>query len=342
MIAWAIRSPPGVSHEYRQREVGFIGLASNSETNGHRMSFLSSLRKRDCPVCCELASKATPFMARSLDESRLTKASFASRKTPEFMSYQLVRCRQCATVFASEAPAASALASAYHEADYSTAEEAAFAAAVYQKALEPYLEKLTRRGTALEIGTGTGIFLRHLGQLGFQEAVGIEPSDAAIAAADKDVRHHIREGVFTGDEFPAGSLSLICCFQTLEHVPEPREFVEAAFRMLEPGGMIALITHDYTALINRLLGARSPIIDIEHVQLFCPESLRHLVCDTGYTLLDIKAIKNIYPLSYWNSLLPLPSFLKQTSLTVANAMGVAHWPVGMNVGNLLTVAQKPL
>ena len=81
------------------------------------MTLLSSLRARDCPVCGESASKASPFLRKSFDESRLTKASFASRKTPEFMSYEQVRCGRCATVFASEAPGADALAAAYREAE---------------------------------------------------------------------------------------------------------------------------------------------------------------------------------------------------------------------------------
>jgi SAM-dependent methyltransferase len=306
------------------------------------MDLTASMRHRDCPVCGEPADRAALFMRRSLDESRLTPASFASRKTPEFMSYRLVRCGRCATVFASEAPAASALASAYHQADYSTATEASFAASVYHAALEPFLRKLPQRGTALEIGTGTGVFLDHLGQLGFHQAVGIEPSTAAIAAANATVKPFIREGVFTGDEFPPDSVSLICCFQTMEHVPEPRALVEAAFRMLEPGGMIALITHDYTAWTNRALGRRSPIIDIEHVQLFCPASLRYLVEAVGYRLNDIVAIRNVYPLSYWMSLLPLPGALKQGILGATRAVRLAQIPVGLNVGNLLTVATKPL
>src|SRR6266550_8107351 len=167
------------------------------------MNLMSSMQNRDCPVCGETASTAALFMRRSLDESRLTEASFASRKTPEFMSYQLVKCRQCATVFASEAPAARALANAYHEANYDSADEASFAAAVYRKSLEPFLDSLPGRGIALEIGTGTGVFLRHLRQFGFHEQVGIEPSPAAIAAASDDVRPCIREGVFTGEEFPS-------------------------------------------------------------------------------------------------------------------------------------------
>ena len=306
------------------------------------MNLLAAMRHRDCPVCGQEASTASLFLRRSFDETRLTKASFASRKTPEFMSYQLVKCERCATVFANEAPDASVLANAYHEADYDTAEEAEFAARAYRKSLEPFLRSLPRRGLALEIGTGTGVFLSHLRQLGFREQVGIEPSPAAIAAATNDVRSCIRQGIFRGDEFPAGSVSLICCFQTLEHISDPRGFVRAAFEMLEPGGVIALVTHDYTASVNRILGARSPIIDIEHLQLFCTASLRHLVSAAGYEVQDIKPIRNVYPLSYWTRLLPVPVSIKRAALGVTKTARLADIPIGLNVGNLLTVARKPM
>jgi len=302
----------------------------------------TTLHQRDCPVCSAHAADAPLFLPASLDAARLTASSFASRKAPEFMSYRLVNCPDCTAVYASEAPGAGALANAYHAADYSSADEAAYAARVYRDRLEPHLAGLPHRGTALEIGTGTGVFLTALQTLGFAEVVGIEPSPAAIAAADPAIAPHIREGIFTGDEYPPGSLSLICCFQTLEHVPDPRGFVEAAFRMLAPGGMIALITHDYTALLNRLLGKRSPIIDIEHVQLFCPAALRRLVGDAGFAVRGVETIRNVYPLRYWMSLLPLSARIKQACHATVRTIGLAELPVAMNVGNLLTIGQKPL
>jgi SAM-dependent methyltransferase len=306
------------------------------------MSLIASMQQRDCPVCCTPAAAAELFLEQSLDEGRLTKDSFASRKTPEFMSYRLVKCPTCSAVFASRAPGAQALANAYHEADYSTAEEADMAAQVYRSALAPSLVKLPGRGVAVEVGTGTGVFLRHLRDLGFQEQVGIEPSPAAIAAAADDVKGCIREGIFTGDEFAPGSVSMICCFMTLEHVHDPKDFIEAAFRMLEPGGMVALVTHDYTAWINRMLGRRSPIIDIEHLQLFNPPSLTRLLVDAGYAVEHLRPIRNVYPVSYWMSLLPLPGWAKGAAISAMRRVGLAQWRLGLNVGNLLTVGQKPL
>ncbi len=67
------------------------------------------------------------------------------------------------------------------------------------------------------------------------------------------------------------------------------------------------MTHDYRAPINRLLGRRSPIIDIEHMQLFCPASLDRLLGEAGFADIAIRAIRNRYPLRYWLRLRPLPA-----------------------------------
>jgi SAM-dependent methyltransferase len=305
------------------------------------MSSLTELRSRLCPVCGRSPGEATPFLDSSFDQARVNDFSFASRKAPEYMSFRLVRCTGCATVYAAEAPTAEALAGAYHVADYDSAEEAELAAATYAEAIAPQLTEGDPRGTAVDVGTGSGDFLRHLRAMGFRDVVGIEPSTSAIAAARADVRPAIREGIFEEGSFPPETLSLVSCFQTLEHVPEPREFVASAFRLLQPGGVLALVTHDYTSLVNRLMGRRSPIIDIEHMQLFCPESLRHLVSECGFEDVSIRQIRNRYPLRYWARLAPLPRALKGAAKGVLAGTGLGRRTLAINVGNVLTFARRP-
>lgn len=302
------------------------------------MNHLGDLQERQCPVCGGTTNKATLFLDRSIDVARITGASFASRKEPEYMSYRLMRCSTCSTIYAAEAPRLDLLATIYRDAEYDTAIEAEFAATTYASALQPALARLKQRGTLLEIGTGTGIFLGRLAKEGFEKRIGIEPSRAAIDAAGASVRPLIREGIFDPADFTSGSISMICCFQTLEHVADPRSLADAAFRLLEPGGLLALITHDVTAPINRLLGRRSPIIDIEHLQLFCPESLRYLLASAGFNYVNITPIKNTYPLRYWLRLAPLP--LKCQILHAVGSLGLAELSVSANVGNILTVAWK--
>jgi SAM-dependent methyltransferase len=305
------------------------------------MNIFARLETRDCPVCGAAPDQATLFLEASYDPDRLTGASFASRKVPEFMSYRLLRCGCCATVYASAAPPAEALAASYSVADYDSSEAAELAADTYAAALAPTIAGLARRDRALEIGTGTGVLLERLLAAGFNDVVGIEPSGAAIEAAAPSVRGLIRKGVFDEADFADGSFDLICCFQTLEHVSDPRALVHSCARLLRPGGALALVTHDYAGVLNRLLGRRSPIIDIEHLQLFCRVSLERLLHDAGVPSHEIRSLANRYPLHYWLRLTPLPMGLKRVAGGLLGATRLGRVRFGVNVGNLLAIGRKP-
>lgn len=306
------------------------------------MTIFDRLESRRCPVCGAGVGNAVTFLKQSFDRTRLSDFTYASRKMPEFMSFELVTCGSCETVYASSAPPPQALARAYHEAQYDSAEEAKLAAAAYEKALSPYLATLPSFRRALEIGTGTGVFLSVLKRAGFAEVIGVEPSRAAIDAADPQVRSFIREGIFVENDFEAESLDLICCFQTLEHVPEPRQLVESCARLLRKGGLLAIVVHDYRAPINRALGRRSPIIDIEHLQLFCRPSLNRLLSTAGLEIVCIHSISNHYPLRYWLRLAPLPAGLKSAAIRALSACGAAEIRIKVNVGNLISIGRKKI
>jgi SAM-dependent methyltransferase len=300
----------------------------------------AALEDRHCPVCGATPDQASLFLEASYDPSRLGDFSFASRKTPEFMSYRLLRCNDCTTVYAQAAPPAQVLAAAYKAAAYDSTEEASLAADTYMEGMRQTIAGLAQRGRALEIGTGTGVLLERLLDAGFADVIGVEPSSAAIAAASPRIRPHIREGVFSGADFQDASFDLVCCFMTLEHVSDPRTLAAACLRLLRPGGVLALVTHDYTAALNRLLGRRSPIIDIEHLQLFCPKSLARLLTDTGFTSARTARIVNRYPLRYWARLTPLPGAIKPAALRVLDALHLGGLRVSMGVGNIIAFGTR--
>lgn len=296
---------------------------------------------RSCPVCSTESSAAKLFLKQNIDPARVSAFSFASRKLPEFMCHQLVQCPTCDLVYANEPPDQSVLAHAYHVASFDSAQEADDAALAYEKAVVPVLSHLKSKGAALEIGAGTGIFLDVLKAQGFQTVVGVEPSAAAIAAAPAHRRGWIREDIFRESDFQAQSFDFICCFMTLEHVRDPHEIVSAASRLLRPGGAIALVTHDYRSAVNRLLGKRSPIIDIEHMQLFSPVSIRELLQRNGFGAIEVDSFKNRYALRYWIRLLPLGAGMKQGMIKGLDAIGMADIKLSFNVGNMLSFGYRP-
>lgn len=296
-------------------------------------------KSRYCPVCHTDFEKAKLFVENNIDPAKLSGFSFASRKEPEYMCHRLVQCPNCDLVYADQPLSENELAHAYHIADYDSSEEANDAAAAYILAMQPALSILARR-SALEIGTGTGIFLEYLSRKGFTELVGVEPSSAAIAAAPEYRRAWIREGMFEEKNFTPESFDLICCFMTMEHVRDPDIVASAAFRLLRPGGAFVTVTHDYRSLVNRLLGRRSPIIDIEHMQLFSERSVRYLFESAGYANVTVKAFANTYSIRYWMRLAPLPRSIKSAVSSLTAALGVDNVKLGVNVGNIITTGFK--
>jgi len=276
-------------------------------------------------------------MEENIDSSQISNFSFASRKTPEWMCHQLVRCHHCSLVFAPTPPSVDELAQAYHEAAYDSSEEANDAARSYMGAIAPALRRLLQKKAALEIGTGTGIFLEHLVGAGFEQGIGVEPSMAAIEAAPQSRQAWIQHGIFREEDFAPESFDLICCFMTLEHVQDPMALTQSAHRLLRQGGAFVSVTHDYQSLVNRLLGKRSPIIDIEHMQLFSKQSTRAMFEGAKFEDVQVNSFTNRYSLQYWLRLSPIPKMVKSFLDPIFSGSLFKAIRLGVNVGNIVTI-----
>jgi SAM-dependent methyltransferase len=295
---------------------------------------LGELTKRSCPTCGS-TDDSEIFAEQHLDMAALDEHAFASRKRPELMRLRLVDCPTCDLVYADPVPSPEALARAYEAAAFDSAEEARYAARSYAQQMEDILATLPDRRGALDIGTGEGAFLAELLKRGFSDVAGVEPSSAPIAAADPEIAKLIERGVFQPQIRPSASLSLVTCFQTIEHVPDPAELVRDAAALLKPGGVLAIVCHDRRAPVNRALGLRSPIVDIEHMQLFSPRSIGELLRRSGLRDVGHRPIRNRYPVRYWARLAPLPGRVRPVVSGALERSGIAERALTVPVGNLL-------
>jgi SAM-dependent methyltransferase len=292
---------------------------------------------RVCPICLSRSESNLKF-AKKIDNRRITSHSFASRKLPEYMHHDLYFCKICELLWA-DPDSSMDFETGYHEAAYDSAMEAVYAAKTYTQVLTPVFDKLQNRAMLLDIGAGDGAFLAEAGKFGFSSLAGVEPSGAALRCAAPDVAACIRHGFFQAGLFAPGEVSAVTCFQTIEHLPQPLETCSEVFRILEPNGLFCLIAHNRQSFVNRIFGRKSPIFDIEHLQLFCQNSIANLLRRAGFDDVKVFGFSNRYPLSYWIRLFPFPSLVK-SAIKSFLPESVARVSLSIDVGNMLVVAKK--
>jgi len=297
-------------------------------------------KSRRCPVCFDSNKNSIIFQKENIDKKKITSFTYTSRKNPEFMCHEMVRCLNCDLVYVTTPPNKLKLSEAYHAADYDSSEEALDAAETYINHMDDVISKLNLKSKVLEIGSGSGDFLYNLKKKGFTKLTGIEPSISAINCAHSEIKNQLKEGIFQVDHLQEASYDLVSCFMTLEHVYDPREIAESANKILKKGGYFVMVVHNYRSLVNRILGKKSPIIDIEHMQLFSRKSIRLLLNNTNYQDIQIKSVSNRYSISYWIRLLPIFSLIKKISIKLLKIFNLDNVKININVGNIIVSGRK--
>ena len=251
-----------------------------------------------------------------------------------------VRCNRCGLVYVNPAPDPQELEALYRESDQSGYDqEVDNVVYTYSRYLSRYLNLLPDRALALEVGAGDGFFLKAMLDLGFQKVVGFEPSTPSYQKAPPEIRPHIINGPFAEDALAPGSVDLITCFQTLEHLPTPGKTLAGFSRLLRPGGLVMVVAHNFDSLGVRLLGVRHPIVNAGHLALFDPLTLRKIFA-SHFEVIDVFKIVNRYSLHYWLSLVPVNERLKARMGRAVSSLGLSSLTLALSLGNMAIVARK--
>lgn len=186
-----------------------------------------------------------------------------------------------------------------------------------------------RSGKLLDVGFGTGSFLRAAHRKGYRVA-GL---DLNTAQFKPEFECEVREGLLRVGLFPDESFDVIAAHHVLEHVQDFPESLHVIHALLKPGGYLLVeLPHDRGSLIKGLKRAvlrrgYTKFTRLQHLRFFTVQSLRVALSRVGFHIELCRSVPSHELLQFPKSLAltPLAPFERWT--------GRGH--------NLEAIARKP-
>jgi SAM-dependent methyltransferase len=231
-----------------------------------------------CPVCGSSRSrvKYEPWV-NELDPQRLYGAASGIPGTQ-----YLVECIDCKMIFESPRYDAKTIVKGYmasQEGDH----DSQYPMRVYSfyRTLKKHAKHLPAPGAkVLDIGTAGGAFLDAAKQYGY-DAYGMEPS-ADLVARGKARGLQIEQGTIESHTFVPESFDLVCLWDVIEHLPDPKSSLVEIRNLLKPNGILLINYPDIGTWQAKLAGKRFWWILSVHLHHFTRASIRNICSRTGF------------------------------------------------------------
>lgn len=298
------------------------------------------LRPTRCAICHSEAN-STELYPATFNQTSFNSTTFSARRVPDGVHYRVVKCNRCGLVRSDPVADSDTLADLYSRSSFDYLQEVDNIRNTYGHYLAKAKLYNKRKGGLLEIGCGNGFFLEVAISQGYHPVQGIEASYRAVEKAASSIRKHIVCDIMEPGTFDPGQFEMICMFQVLDHLSEPWVIIKECYKLLKPGGLILIITHNVESLSAKILKNRSPIIDIEHTYLFSPTTLAGLLKLYGFSITKSGPARNIYSIRYLTQMAPMPNGIKRAVLYLMRLTSIGCFRLSLPLGNLYMIAQKP-
>ena len=271
------------------------------------------MRYEACPACLSPSFRA--YKKGSFSAGRLNQDQIKITDSQYGETWDLSICGDCGHIFANPSPSAEYLFSLYNLIEDPLYEEEAAGRSKNFLRILSFLEKVApEKGPLFDVGAATGILLRLAERRGWQPD-GIEPSSWAVRTAEEKYRLRIREGYFERATLPENHYSAVTMIDFIEHTPLPYEAIAKACLVLQPAGILALVTPDIHSLAARMAGRKWWHLRPAHLSFFSRSSLAALLGRAGFSIFRERRYSWTFSVNYLVSRRPLlRMFLKNPSL----------------------------
>jgi SAM-dependent methyltransferase len=296
-----------------------------------------------CPCCAAPRSTAIPRAesqppAESLNPEAHGK--FLSGYSPGRLFFSYVECGNCGAVYCPVYYSQEQLDRLYSRQAENMSDAPLAARLKTQAGYARLLMAHNRRATQfLEIGADTGSFAYACAsQAPFNQFWLYEPNLDVHHAIEERLQGRnvaIRATPFKSADLGPGSVSTAAAIHVLDHLLDPLRALQEIRAVLEPEGVVLLVTHDASSLLARALGRRWPPFTLQHPHLFTPRSLTSILKRAQLEPLQMIKAMNHFPVFY----------LARAACSVLGLSKRLVPPVdgplmGIRLGNIAVVARR--
>ncbi|MBL8132723.1 MAG: class I SAM-dependent methyltransferase [Anaerolineae bacterium] len=240
----------------------------------------------------------------------------------------LVQCQNCGLVYVSPRPEAHELYAIYGESYFKNDNSGVVGYTNYlrdeaniRKTVVGRLKRIERwrrpPGRALDVGCAAGFFLSEAEACGWQVS-GIDVSTYAVDYARQRFGFDLQIGSLLEADYAPESFDLVSMWDVIEHVPDPKRYIEAAAQLLKPGGVLVLSTPDVRSLPARMTGRRwvGYKLSAEHIFYFSAATLSCMLDSAGLEIVEHRHIGKFITMRLFLDRLGMYSPLLARVLTV--------------------------
>ena len=208
-----------------------------------------------------------------------------SAKVGDKNNYSINQCADCQTLFAEVAFENEKTVNEVQELYDHYYDSAKFALhpAVelsLQKAVRSF-EKFRQTGRLLDIGFGEGGLLT-VAEKNAWECYGTELSPQSLKYG-RERNWKVSKDALTDDRFPEEGFDVVTLVELIEHVPNPDDFLQTAYALLRPGGLLYLTTPNTQSINRRWLGIDWSVISPpEHIIIWSAAGMRKILSRNGF------------------------------------------------------------
>jgi len=214
--------------------------------------------------------------------------------------FNFVECNKCRTLFVNPRPSKASLFEHYNN----SLSEKFWNDYIYpksekvrtQKIINPRIENLIKAisryqinmNTLIDIGAGFGTFCQQIKRkIPFKRVIAVEP-DHVLAESCKKKGIETLESFFEEIRIQNLKADVITCFEIIEHVFSPNEFLSTINHYMKPNSLLYFTTPNIKGFDMIVLQEKSDNITApDHLNYFHPESISTLLKKIGLDVLEI-------------------------------------------------------